>query len=135
MSTDQIAADILSDLEKAWNTADGAAFAKPFTPDATFVNIRGDRVTGPEIGPGHQHIFDTIYAGSTVRYELVEAKSLTDDVALAHFTGALEVPTGPLAGAGTSMASIVLTFQDEWRIAAFHNTLIGPWRPAEGDRA
>ena len=35
-------ADLVSELEKAWNAADGAAFGRPFAEDADFVNIRGE---------------------------------------------------------------------------------------------
>jgi uncharacterized protein (TIGR02246 family) len=37
---DQIVANIVKDLERAWNDADGVAFARPFAEDADFVNIR-----------------------------------------------------------------------------------------------
>ena len=65
---------ILSRLESAWNTADGAAFAEPFTTDADFVNIRCEfHHSKAAIGAGHQAIFDSVYKGCTVRYELEQA--------------------------------------------------------------
>ena len=117
---------IVKQLEDAWNAADGAAFAAPFAPDADFVNVRGELHTGEQaIAAGHQGIFDTIYAGSTVRYEVRQARELTDGVILAHIDAVLNVPTGPLAGEIKALASIVLVGNgDTPRVAAFHNTVV-----------
>jgi len=68
---------VIKRLEDAWNAADGEAFGAPFAPDADFVNIRGDLHSGSEeIAAGHQQIFDSIYAGSTVRYTVLQARGL-----------------------------------------------------------
>jgi uncharacterized protein (TIGR02246 family) len=131
METDvrQVGEDVLRRLEEAWNAADGAAFAAPFTEDADFVAIRGDHHrTRDAIAAGHQAIFDTIYRGSTLRYSLTHARRLTDDVILVHASQAMDAPSGPLAGAHSATATLVLVrAADGWRIAAFHNTLVqGP---------
>ncbi len=122
------ARDIIGRLEAAWNAADGHAFAAPFTADADFVNIRGDYLRSREaIAQGHHAIFTTIYQGSTVHYELLQARLLTDDVMLVHVGAALHVPTGPMAGELRSVAMLVLARTDGgWQIAAFHNTLVAP---------
>ena len=105
--------------------ADGPAFGRPFAKDADFVAIRGDMHSGDEIAAGHQQIFDTIYAGSTVRYEVVQARELDDQVILAHIKGNLNAPTGPLAGEHATLATVVLVREgDSHAIAAFQNTLI-----------
>ena len=71
------AAELLGRLERAWNGADGRAFGEPFAPDADFVDIRGEHHRGREaIAAGHQAIFDSIYEGSTVAYELTDARAL-----------------------------------------------------------
>ena len=121
-----IARPLVAELEAAWNAADGRAFSTPFTEDADFVAIRGDyHRTREAIAHGHQAIFDTIYKGSTVRYELVDARMLTDDVVVAHARSSLQAPTGPLMGHHNSMMTLVLAREGEtWRIAAFHNTLV-----------
>lgn len=123
MSTAQT---VVKQLEDAWNAADGAAFAAPFAPDADFVNIRGDLHTGQQaIAAGHQGIFDTIYAGSTVRYDVRQARELTAGVILAHVDAVLNAPSGPLAGETKALASIVLVGDgNEQRVAAFHNTVV-----------
>jgi uncharacterized protein (TIGR02246 family) len=117
---------VVKRLEDAWNAADGAAFGAPFAPDADFVTIRGELHSGPAIAAGHQQIFDTIYAGSTVRYAVLDARELDDGIILAHVRGNLSVPAGPLAGENEALASIVLVRADggHHQIAAFHNTLV-----------
>ena len=128
MNPKSIAEPVIKQLEDAWNAADGAAFAEPFAADADFVNIRGELHSGSDaIAAGHQGIFDTIYAGSTVRYAVRQARELDDGVILAHIDATLNVPGGPLAGEINAIASIVLVGEgDDRRIAAFHNTVVAP---------
>lgn len=117
---------IMQRLERAWNSADGAAFGEPFSPSADFVAIRGDLHTGRDaIAAGHQQILGTIYAGSTVRYQVLQARELDDRVILAHARATLSAPSGPLAGEHASTITVVLLKHDDgWDITAFHNTLI-----------
>ncbi|HEX6372824.1 MAG TPA: SgcJ/EcaC family oxidoreductase [Longimicrobium sp.] len=128
MNTDvrQAGEDVLRRLEEAWNAADGAAFAAPFTDDADFVAIRGDHHrTREAIAAGHQAIFDTIYRGSTIHYSLTHARPLTDDVILVHASQTMDAPSGPLAGAHGATATLVLVrAPDGWKVTAFHNTLV-----------
>lgn len=121
-----IADAIMERLERAWNSADGVAFSEPFSTDADFVAIRGDLHTGRDaIAGGHQEILHTIYAGSTVRYQVLQARELDDRVILAHARCTINAPSGPLAGEHASTITVVLVKQDEqYEIAAFHNTII-----------
>ncbi len=127
---EDIARGILSRLDDAWNNADGDAFGEPFTEDADFVAIRGDyHRTRNAIARGHQAIFDTIYKGSAIHYELLQARALNDGVILAHARGDLNAPVGPLAGEHSSVATLVLVRDgSQWRVAGFHNTLVAPTR-------
>ena len=117
---------ILRRLEQAWNEANGAAFAAPFAAEADFVDIRGEQHRGrATIAGGHQALFDTIYRGSHVQYQLVQARQLTQDVILAHAGARLSVPDGPLAGDNSSVLSLVLMQAGgDWLIEGFHNTLV-----------
>ena len=124
--SEQIVSQIVGELEKSWNTADGAGFARPFAEDADFVNIRGEHVHGREaIAQGHQNIFNTIYKGSVVRLLVTGVRAIAPGVSLAHVKSTLKAPTGPLAGEHNSLFTMVLV-QDSgaWRITAFHNTLM-----------
>jgi uncharacterized protein (TIGR02246 family) len=114
---------VVKRLEDSLNAADGAGFAEPFAVDADFVAIRGDLHTGRRaIGEGHQQIFDTIYAGSTARLEVLQARELDAGVILAHVRGTID---GPLAGQHAATASVVLVPRgDDHEIASYHNTLV-----------
>ena len=127
---ENVANKLIDRLEQAWNEADGRAFGEPFSADADFVDIRGEYHRGQEaIATGHQAIFDSIYKGSSTEYKLIQARELSDDVILAHATGVLRVPSGPLAGEHNAVQSLVLVREgDEWKIAGFHNTLVAPQR-------
>jgi uncharacterized protein (TIGR02246 family) len=117
---------VVSELEKAWNAGDGSAFARPFTEDADFVNIFGFHGKGqPAIAEGHNRIFSTVYKGSVNRYAVAQARMLTPDVALVHLCATLNVPIGPPSGRLDAIPSAVFVRDGgEWKIAAFHNTLI-----------
>ena len=70
--------DITRRMETAWKAGDGAAFAAPFAEDADFVNIRGEHFRGRDtIARGHDEIFRTIYAGSSI---VVQSRSIVSSV-------------------------------------------------------
>ena len=124
-----IAATILQQLERAWNDADGAAFGASFADESDFVDIRGGHHRGKaEIAHGHQAIFDSIYAGSTVRLRLNVARPVAGGI-LAVATSTLDAPSGPLQGIHTARFTMVIVEQgDDWAITAFHNTLVAEGR-------
>jgi uncharacterized protein (TIGR02246 family) len=123
--------NVIGKLEAGWNSMDGAAFAAPFAADADFVNIRGEHLRGRQaIAAGHAAIFQTIYAGSTNRYTVEDARLLRLDVALVHVRALLDAPQGPLAGRHGACFSMVLTKEPGgWEIVSFHNTLEAPPGP------
>ncbi len=116
----------LQQLEQAWNRADGPAFGDAFAEDADFVDIRGDHHQGrAAIGHGHQAVFDSIYAGSTVRYELDAARVVAPGVIVAVASATLDAPSGPLQGIHRSRSTLTIVEQrDRWAVTAFHNTLV-----------
>ena len=122
----KIAGELIKQLENAWNGADGQAFGTPYTEDAVFVTIRGDYLQSRAvITEGHQSIFNTIYKDSRITCVLLHARTLTDNVILAHARNDLSAPSGPLAGEHSTIATLVLVNKDrKWQIAGFHNTLV-----------
>lgn len=127
MNDQDILPATFEELERAWNSADGARFGDAFTEDADFVDIRGSRHHGRrEIGGGHQTIFDTIYRGSTVSFRVVDQSVLYDGrLLLGMVESTLETPEGPLAGVNRSTITAVMTSTDAgWKVRAFHNTLV-----------
>ncbi|HEX3089432.1 MAG TPA: SgcJ/EcaC family oxidoreductase [Ilumatobacteraceae bacterium] len=127
-----IASRLFEHLEEAWNAADGAASGEVFADETEFVNIRGEHFTGNgvTIGRAHQGIFDTIYAGSTMRYAIDVVREITPGSIIAVVTSTLDAPTGPLQGVNQSRITVVITDQTsteqagDWRIIAFQNTLV-----------
>ena len=121
-----IAAATIHELEQAWNAADGAGFGAPFAHDADFVNIRGEHIRGAAaIGDGHQAIFDSIYAGSSVRYDLDTARVVAPGCIVAVVSAEMNAPHGPLQGVNHARFTAVITERDRrWEVAAFHNTLL-----------
>ena len=128
MNDNDILAAAFEELQRAWNSGNGAQFGGPFADDADFVDIRGTRHQGKgAIAGGHQGIFDTIYRGSTVRYDVVDQVALAEGCLLGIVEATLDVPEGPLAGVNRSTITAVMTRTDTgWRIRAFHNTLVAP---------
>lgn len=113
-------------LERSWNAADGAGFGAEFTDGTVFVDIRGvDHHGGAkEIAESHQWIFDTIYKGSVIRYQLQEAAPV-GGVIIAHGRATLDAPGGPLAGIHHAFSTAVLIpVGDGWKGVRFHNTLV-----------
>jgi uncharacterized protein (TIGR02246 family) len=117
---------ILKRAEQAWNAGDGAAFGALFADESEFVNVRGEHHRGAAaIGHGHQGIFDTIYAGSTVSYRLDIARLVAPGCVVAVATSTLDAPSGPLQGVNHSRMTMLIVEQgNDWTIAAFQNTLV-----------
>ena len=116
-----------TEIEAAWNAADGVRYGAQFAEVTDFVNIRGEhhRGNGNDIGAAHQGIFDTIYRGSTVRYDVDEARLLAPGVVVANATSTLDAPSGPLQGTNNSKMTVVLVEEGgSWKATAFHNTLV-----------
>lgn len=122
----EIAASLFEQLEQAWNAADGAAFGAPFTNESDFVDIRGGHHRGRDaIAGGHQGIFDSIYAGSVVRFQVDMAREVAPGTIVAVTSGTLDAPTGPLKGVNHARNTAVIVERDgEWQITAFQNTLV-----------
>jgi len=122
-----IASSCFEHLEAAWNAADGPASGEVFSDATEFVNIRGEhlRGDGAMIGQAHQGIFDTIYLGSTMHYEVDVAREIAPGVIVAVVTSMLNAPSGPLQGVNQSRITVVITDQNgQWSIVAFQNTLV-----------
>jgi uncharacterized protein (TIGR02246 family) len=126
MTPTAIAITLFDRLEQAWNLADGDAFGAAFTDDCDFVDIRGTHHHGaPAVGHGHQAIFDSIYAGSVIRYRVASARTIAPGCVLALATGTLDAPGGPTPGVNHSQVTAVATeHAGGWAIAAFHNTRV-----------
>ena len=117
-----VATAIVEQLEQAWNAGDGAAFGAPFAAESDFVDIRGGHHRGDAaIARGHQALFDSIYAGSKVRYALEVARPIAGGGVLAVVGATLDAPHGPMQGVNHARFTMVIAKDG---VTAFHNTLV-----------
>ncbi len=119
---------IVEQLETAWNNSDSARFAAPFADDADFVHILGGHFTGrTSIEQGHRAIFDTIYKGSTVKFEVEKIRPVGSEVAIVFVFSTLKILTPGLPPQANARPTMVLQRQDgDWKIVTFQNTLVTP---------
>jgi uncharacterized protein (TIGR02246 family) len=124
-------------LMDGWNAGDGQAFAAPFADDADYTVWDGMYIKGRQtIAAGHQHIFDTVYKGTTNQIEVEEVRFLREDVALARARACLYTPEGEVAGTafgnGVKPLFVLTKTNGHWQIDAFQNTPVVP-TPGEPD--
>jgi uncharacterized protein (TIGR02246 family) len=119
---------IVEQLQTAWNNSDSVAFAAPFAEDADFVHILGGHFTGrTSIERGHRAIFDTIYKGSTVKFEVEKTRFAGNDVAIVFIFSTLKTSASGLPPQMNARPTMVLQRQDgAWKIVTFQNTLVTP---------
>jgi uncharacterized protein (TIGR02246 family) len=138
--------DIITRAEAAWNKGDAAGFCAEMCDDIDFINVRGEHHHGRQaVEHGHRMIFDTIYKGSRVRFEVEGIRFLRSDVAIAFARAHLiaKVSVGAVVAAGTqakpademqeSEARPTMVFAKDdghWHMVAFHNTHIAPIQTA-----
>ena len=117
---------IVEHLQRARNSGDGIGFAGPFAEDADFVEIHGGHHHGAvAVGHGHEAIFSTIYAGSTVDLRVETARSVGPGVVVALVHSTMTAPTGPMQGVNRARMTMVIVEEDDrWAITQFHNTLV-----------
>lgn len=119
---------IVNELAQAWNAGDGTRYAAPFAEDGEQVNIFGMQLIGrAEIAQRHDHVFKTIFAGSTNTFEILRVQELAPGVLFAHISSAVLIPSGPMHGELRTIASLVLQQRSgRWEIVHFHNTRVMP---------
>ena len=125
-SDEQALRDIVSKLEAAWNASDSAAWAKHFAEDVDFIHILGVHFTGrAAVEKGHRIIWDTIYKGSTCKYNVEKLKPVGPDVAVVFVLGEMKFFDNGVER--HIKARPTLTLQragDGWQIVTFQNTLV-----------
>jgi uncharacterized protein (TIGR02246 family) len=125
-SDEQTLRELVQQLEDAWNAADYAAFAAPFSEDCTFIHIYGGQLDGREaVANQHRVIFGGIYKGSRNRFTVRKVRFLRPEVALVWLDSNLQFEQD--GGRREIMARPTLvTVKDggRWTIHALQNTRI-----------
>lgn len=121
-----VVCDIADHLEHSWNTADGLAYAEPFTDDADYVTIQGTHLVGRNgIAGGAARILATVYRDSTISLRVTRVRCLAPSVIVGQIEHVLDVPTGPAAGVTTTLATVVVVDSSRgWEVTNLHDTAI-----------
>lgn len=134
---DEDKADIVALIARqgaAWQAGDAMAFAADAQEGVVFTNIVGMFSIGkqPFIAQ-HEHIFATIYQGSTMAQEIVAITLVRPDVVivdtLTNLAGTPHQPPGIelIDGAiRTRLEQVLVKVGTAWQVAAFHNVPIHP---------
>ncbi|MGW3278408.1 MULTISPECIES: SgcJ/EcaC family oxidoreductase [Nocardia] len=107
---------------QAWTRGDGTAYGECFTADATDVTYMGTVYHGgPEIGRGHQVLFDSFLKGTRLTVEIIEIRTYGSDTAIVVARG--ESSKGAPKQLGKLATYTVIRDADgQWRIAAVQKT-------------
>jgi uncharacterized protein (TIGR02246 family) len=112
-------------LEAAWEAGDGTAWAACFTPEGDFVTWFGAHQAGPAaIRQSHQMIFEGMYKGTCVAFDIVALRCLVPGIALAHLHGWVYPAGSPRPKGEPQVAplAVLRRLDDGWSVEAFHNT-------------
>jgi uncharacterized protein (TIGR02246 family) len=120
---------VIAATTDAFSRHDAKAWVKFCTPDAQLVTVRGESMKGiAEIEKGLTAIFQTRGRNVTLKTVDLVVRLIRPDVALAHVTNELSgliSPEGQQLPPHLEMSLRVLVKdQGDWRITAFHNTIL-----------
>jgi len=118
--------DIVAQLESAWNRGDSVAWAGFFAEDVDFIHILGVHYTGRAgVEKGHRMIWDTIYKGSVVKYEVEKIRPAGPNVAVVYVLGEMTFfDNGVERHIKARPTMTVQRAREGWEIAVFQNTLV-----------
>jgi uncharacterized protein (TIGR02246 family) len=129
--------EILREQTEAWNRGDGLAWAKDFTDDCDFVNLRGNILHGrADVGTSVAAGLQGALKGSHLSLTLRQFNLLTPDIALVDtdydLTGIQGVLPGVVVTDGvlnTRLKYVAVRRDRHWRFIAAQNTIVLPTPP------
>ena len=127
---------LIVEMTEGFNRHDAKAATRMYTPDADFVTVRGEAFRGTaDFEKGLAAILATRAKDAMLKTLDVRVRFIRPDVALAHVTnelGGLVSPDGQQLPAQKELSIRVFVKDgDDWRVAAFHNTMIRPFGASE----
>jgi uncharacterized protein (TIGR02246 family) len=137
---EQAIRQVITEMTEGFNRHDAQASTRMYTSDADLITVRGERFRGTqEFEKGLAQIFATRAREATHRTLNVSVRFIRPDVALAHVTNELSgliSPDGQRPPPHQELSLRVFVKDGgQWRVAAFHNTLVQPFgAPAAGTR-
>jgi uncharacterized protein (TIGR02246 family) len=120
---------VIAQTTEAFNAHDAQRFASFYTPTATLVTVRGERMSGTtEIVKGLGSIFATRANHARLQQLDYSVTFLTSDVAVAHVLNELGGVPGangePVPPHQELSIRVFVKLDGVWRVAAFHNTIV-----------
>jgi uncharacterized protein (TIGR02246 family) len=131
VDTEDAIVAVVQRIIEAWNRHDMDAFAKLFTDDADFVNVRGMRWIGRHaIREAHAASHATIFKNSQLGLRESSVRFLRPDIAVARsvteVTGQINA-SGETSPPRSAMLTLVMVnVENKWMIAVAQNTDIVP---------
>lgn len=109
---------------RAWNAADGDAFAAAFDEDAEYTVWNGLVVRGrAAIAALHRELFEERYRGSRLDSEIVSLRFQDDGTATVRLRSQVVLPNASAEPPPPTLPLLVLARRDDgWRVALFQNT-------------
>jgi len=130
---------VIVEMTEGFNQHDARASTRMYTADADLITVRGERFRGTsEFEKGLASIFTTRAREATHRTLNVSVRFIRPDVALAHVTNELSgliAPDGQRPAPHQELSLRVFVKEGtQWRVAAFHNTLVQPFGTPSAQR-
>jgi len=121
-------------MTAAFNAHDARAATAMYAEDADFVSVRGERAHGRiEIEKRLARIFATRAGATTLKTLDTSIRFPRSDVAIVHVRNEL---SGLVAPNGSRLpphqelsVRLLLKAKGQWKVAAFHNTIVTPAMP------
>ncbi|MGW0329669.1 SgcJ/EcaC family oxidoreductase [Nocardia sp. NPDC003183] len=113
----------LSAMTAAWDRNDADAFGATFTENATYTTFIGTHYRGrADLTEAHRALFNGFLKGSKLADSFLDARFYGADVAIVTSRGDRYDDDKPAELSKTQTYTLVREPDDQWRIAAFHNT-------------
>ncbi|PSR54989.1 hypothetical protein AHMF7605_16500 [Adhaeribacter arboris] len=134
---------ILQEEVSSWNSKDALTYAKNFSEQGTFTNIRGMFFTGhKQFFDRHADLFEGLFSTTVLQQEVISFRFLKPDVAIVESLTWLSgfspenAPKGVyLDSQGRIFTQLLQVFQKEsgvWKIVAYHNIDLKEDTPVAG---
>jgi uncharacterized protein (TIGR02246 family) len=122
---------LVDQMTAAFSAHDARAATAMYAEDADFVSVRGERAHGrAEIEKRLTRIFATRAGATTLRTLDTSIRFPRSNVAIVHVTNEL---SGLVAADGSRLppheelsVRLLLKAKGQWKVSAFHNTIIAP---------
>ena len=123
--------NIINDEVAAWNKGDAVAYSVHFAAEGTFTNILGAFYKGHDaFVKEHDHIFKTIFRGSTLQQDIASLQFADPDVAVVEVLTAVTGARLPSVRSDTvdtkkrlrtRLLQVIVRRGGAWKIVAYHN--------------